>query len=226
MNFYTIVTNDNAIEWFNTVPAHLRKSISDKLSKFLDGANCSPSDNELIYSKVKNELGVRPNKLPIEQTPGDGYTSAQLATEDKRKSWCARYDELQTIDVVLGLAQTIQNERKLLSQALGLAESADGFPAQSVGLDDTQAATVRWIQSQGQTPLEFLVETYRDPEIKAGDRINAAKAMLDFVHRKIPQKTEVETKDITEPKIDPKSLKGLSDKEMATLDSLLKKMGA
>ena len=112
----------------------------------------------------------------------------------------------------------------MLNQALGLSTDINGFPLQVEGLDDTQAATVRWIQETGQTPIEVLVEMYRDPEVKVSDRIQAARAMLDFVHRKLSVKQEVETKDITEPKLSPTALKSLSDKDLKTLESLLSKL--
>lgn len=113
----------------------------------------------------------------------------------------------------------------MLNQALGLSTDINGFPLQVEGLDDTQAATVRWIQETGQTPIEVLVEMYRDPEVKVSDRIQAARAMLDFVHRKLPlvQKIEQDV-NLKEAKLDPKTLKGLTEKELKTLESLLKKM--
>lgn len=225
MNFYAEVNKDNAQEWYNELPIHLRKTIDEKIALTPTGETCTSSNNPGIWKQVKEEVGTRPKPLPTTDHPGDGYTSAQIAAEEVRVRWVKRYDELLLTQVVLEHAPRIQAERKMLSQALGLNEGGNGFPAQSDGLDDTQAATVRWIQSTGQTPLEFLADTYRNDDVKAGDRINAAKAMLDFVHRKVPVKTEVETKDVTEPKLDAKVLKGLSDKELATLESLLKKMG-
>ena len=134
------------------------------------------------------------------------------------------YTEEQTVAVILAMAPTLQKERMMLNQALGLSTDINGFPLQVEGLDDTQAATVRWIQETGQTPIEVLVEMYRDPEVKVSDRIQAARAMLDFVHRKLPVKQEVETKDITAPRLDPKVIKGLSEKELSQLEALLKKM--
>ena len=88
----------------------------------------------------------------------------------------------------------------MLSSALGLDKASDGtLPNQADGLDPTQAATVQWIQSTGQSPLEFLVETYRspDPEIRMSDKLSAARALLDYVHRRVPVKQEIDQKVIT-----------------------------
>lgn len=113
----------------------------------------------------------------------------------------------------------------MLSEALGLGK-AGTLPEQYVGLeDDVQAATVRWLQSQGQTPLEFLAATYKDDEVKMGDRIQAAKTLMDYVHRKIPQKQEKGDGAPVAPKVDMSMLKGLNEKELETLEKLLNKIG-
>lgn len=72
-------------------------------------------------------------------------------------------------------------------------------------------------------PLEFLARTYRSEEAKMSDRLTAAKTLMDYVHRKIPQKQEIETKN-TVPKLEPSLLKGLNAKELETLERLLNKL--
>jgi len=222
VGFYDTVTEHNALSWYADIPPHLRKSIENEISKTPTVLDVKKDD--VIYQSVSQVWGDRP-ELPEDHPDGDGLRGDEDFVIEVWCEWAMRYTEQVVIQTVVREAPRIQAERKMLSQALGLTEGGNGFPAQSEGLDDTQAATVRWIQSTGQTPLEFLADTYRNDGVKAGDRINAAKAMLDFVHRKVPVKTEVETKDVTEPKLDAKVLKGLSDKELATLESLLKKMG-
>ena len=54
-------------------------------------------------------------------------------------------------------------------------------------------AVLGWVQRTGETPIEFLAKTYRSNSAKTGDRISAARALLDYVHRKMPQ--VVESKD-------------------------------
>lgn len=113
----------------------------------------------------------------------------------------------------------------MLNQAMGIDVETNDLPSQAEGLDDTQAATVRWLQASGEMPLEFLARTYRSENAKMSDRITAARTLMDYVHRKVPVKQELETKDITEPKLAAKATKGLSDKELNQLEALLKKMG-
>ena len=57
-----------------------------------------------------------------------------------------------------------------------------------------------------------------------GDRIQAAKTLMDYVHRKIPTKQEIEHTPNATPKLAPEVLRGLSDKELDTLEKLLTKL--
>jgi hypothetical protein len=50
---------------------------------------------------------------------------------------------------------------------------------------------VDWVQRTGETPIEFLAKTYRSSTAKTADRITAARALLDYVHRKMPQTIDV-----------------------------------
>lgn len=224
MNFYDTVTEQNAISWYAELPAHLRKTIDVKIATLKPGASCTPKDCPTIHEQVVRELGNRSLKPadPIDEL--EGWNKRQTAQWEAFKKWVARYDELLLIQTCVELAPSLQKERKMLSQALGIGD-VTSFPPQSDGLDDMQAATVRWIQQTGETPLEFLANTYRDGSLKASDRISAARAMLDFVHRKVPVKSEVETNDISKPKLAPTMLKVLSAKELNQLESLLKKLG-
>jgi hypothetical protein len=51
--------------------------------------------------------------------------------------------------------------------------------------------TLAWIQRTGETPIEFLAKTYRSGSARTNDRISAARALLDYVHRKMPQTIDV-----------------------------------
>lgn len=81
-----------------------------------------------------------------------------------------------------------------------------------------------WTAASGWTPIEFLTHTYRNPWQKTQDRIAAAKAVLEYNHRKLPEKLEIEgsTKSLV---LDSAALKALSDKELAMLEKLLEKAG-
>lgn len=220
VSFYDTVSEQNALSWYADIPPHLRKSIEAEMAKAPSVVDVKKSDE--LYQAVAMIWGDRP-ELP--EAREDGLQGDEDFVIEVWCEWARMYTEQVMVQTIVKEAPRIQAERKMLSQALGLADGGNGFPTQSDGLDDTQAATVRWIQNTGQTPLEFLAETYRNDEVKASDRINAAKAMLDFVHRKVPTKTEVETKDISEPKLDAKLLKGLSAKDLALLEQLLTKVG-
>jgi hypothetical protein len=50
---------------------------------------------------------------------------------------------------------------------------------------------VDWIQRTGETPIEFLTKTYRSSSAKTQDRITAARALMDYVHRKMPHTIDV-----------------------------------
>jgi len=220
VGFYDTVSEQNALSWYADIPPHLRKTIEAEISKQPSVLDVKKTD--VLYQLVADTWGDRP-ELP--EAREDGLRGDEDFLIEVWCEWARMYTEQLTLDVIVKMAPRIQAERKMLSQALGIADGGNGFPAQSDGLDDTQAATVRWIQNTGQTPIELLAEMYRDSEQKPGDRIQAAKAMLDFVHRKVPVKTEIETKDLTEPKLDAKLLKGLSAKDLALLEQLLTKVG-
>lgn len=113
----------------------------------------------------------------------------------------------------------------MLNKAMGLDVDALDLPSQADGLDDTQAATVRWLQASGEMPLEFLARTYRNEDAKMGDRITAARTLMDYAHRKVPVKQEIDTTTKTTPKVDPNMLRGLSESELETLEKLLSKLG-
>jgi hypothetical protein len=81
-----------------------------------------------------------------------------------------------------------------------------------------------WIKAQGWTPLEYLTHTYRNPWQETKDRIAAAKAVLEYVHRKLPQRIELQG-DITETrKLTAESLGKLSDDELTVFTKLLEKL--
>lgn len=81
-----------------------------------------------------------------------------------------------------------------------------------------------WVKSRGWTPLEFLTHTYRNPWHELKDRISAARAVLDYVHRKLPQRIEVEGSVMETRKLDASSLGKLSDEELEVFTKLLEKM--
>lgn len=77
-----------------------------------------------------------------------------------------------------------------------------------------------WTVASGWTPVEFLTHLYRNPWQKTQDRIAAAKAVLEYNHRKLPEKLEIAGRGIS---LDMAALAKLSDKELATLEKILEK---
>lgn len=221
VDFYVEVTRDNARDWYLQLPEHLRRAVDAELARRPNGADAK---QDWIYERVFGVWGDRP-ELPEEPKDAiDGLGIDEFFRMEVWREWVRMYDDIQLVETVVEMAPGIQKERRMLSEALGLSDAGNGLPDQSQDLSDTQAATIRWIQQTGETPLEFLAATYRSDEMKAGDRISAARALLDYVHRKVPVKQEIETEDKTPPKLDPKSLRGLSTKELEVLEKLLAKM--
>lgn len=220
IDFYAAVEASNALDWYYACPEHLRRRIDAEIAS-IDVRTATRDADEATWDSVAFALGDRPR---IQYDVFEGRTEIrsylQLAVY---KTWCASYQRELIKKKTAELAPTIQRERKMLASALGLSGS-DSLPDQSVDLQDTQAATIKWIQQTGETPLEFLAATYRNDGVKVGERIAAARALLDYVHRKVPVKQEIETEDKTAPKLSLAALKGLNAKELALLESLLEKL--
>lgn len=220
-DFYKAVTSENALAWFAMLPPHLTKQIEAQRATYAPGREARAADCPAVFAQVNKELGMRPNRPASPADPLDGHTKAQVEQWEAHKAWGARYDELLLIHLIVHAAPAMQRERKMMADVMGLDTS--GLPTQAEGLDPTTAATVRWIQSTGETPIEYLAKIFRsdDPAIRVGDKINAAKTMMDFVHRRVPVKTETESKDISEPKLAPEVLKKLTGKDLENLERLL-----
>lgn len=81
-----------------------------------------------------------------------------------------------------------------------------------------------WTAASGWTPIEFLTHTYRNGWQRMEHRISAAKAVLEYNHRKLPDRVEVDLKSKSLV-LDSAALSALSDKELAILEKLLEKAG-
>lgn len=85
-------------------------------------------------------------------------------------------------------------------------------------------AVISWISSTGETPIEFLTKAYRSATNTAGERISAASKLLEYVHRKLPQRVEVSGADaLTVGSFNPAALAQLSDEELDDLETILTK---
>jgi len=223
VEFYAPVTRDNAYSWYMSLPDHLRRGVDKELATRPAGGEIKGGE---LYDRVFGMWGDRP-ELPDEPKDAiDGLGIDEFFRVEVWREWVRTYEELLLVDVVMAMARGMQEDRKMLSSALGLSVSLASLPNLAVGIgDDVSAATIRWLQSSGATPLEFLAATYRDDNAKVGDRIAAARTLMEYVHKRVPQKQEIETKEITEPRLSRDALKGLSDKDLETLEALLSKLG-
>lgn len=204
MDFYDSVTEENAKAWYDALPSHLKKPIDTALDQ------CTKADarerqklDESMIELTSGKLGYElPEFVVVNRTP-EGNMPDEIERFDRRLVWCRQYNELLFTNHIVREAPRIQKERKMLAQALGLKQGGNGLPNQAEGLDDTQAATIRWLQTSGETPLEYLTSVYRndDSEVRTSDKIAAARALLDYVHRKVPAQIEVKgpsTEDVAE----------------------------
>lgn len=120
-------------------------------------------------------------------------------------------------EIARKLSEKLAQEKEIETPA-HLPFSIDASGPSELGAQDE----VTWVKASGWTPLEFLAHTYRNPWQKMEHRISAAKAILDYAHKKVPQKVEAEIvgRGIG---LDMAALSKLSDKELATLEKILEK---
>ncbi len=126
--------------------------------------------------------------------------------------------------------KTSEDEIKTLLSAeedAPLASEDNSFTIDASGPSDLGTQDVdAWVKASGWTPVEFLTHTYRNPWQKMPDRISAAKAILDYTHRKLPARIEVENSGtVGIAKLDASALSKLSAKELETLEKILEKAG-
>lgn len=84
---------------------------------------------------------------------------------------------------------------------------------------------VDWVKASGWTPLEFLTHTYRNGFQRMEHRIAAAKAVLDYAHRKLPARVEISGNVAGQNiALDAVALSKLTDKEIDQLLAMLEKI--
>jgi hypothetical protein len=122
--------------------------------------------HEMTEAEVKSWL----EEVPNEPAPGDSEPYENFM---QRQSYYTKY-----------LNKMLLARDEFLSQSDKLA-----IAPPPVGADIMEV--VDWVQRTGDTPIEFLVRTYRSSSTKTMDRIGAARAVLDYVHRKMPHTIDV-----------------------------------
>jgi hypothetical protein len=80
----------------------------------------------------------------------------------------------------------------------GGAAKSELTPLPELEAADGLAEQANWIRRTGETPLEFLVNVYRNPLVELKERVSAARALLGYTHRALPNVTVV-TGDANNP---------------------------
>ena len=226
MDFYDAVTAENATAWYEALPTHLKKNLDNLLAEQpkADVHTERMSLDAQVISMTDEAVGYNLPAFVLVNRGVEGNMPDEIARFDLRYKWCKVYNEMSTLNVILKEAPRMQKERKMLSQALGLKQGGNGLPSQAEGLDDTQAATIRWLQTSGETPLEYLTSVYRDdnPDVRTSDKIAAARALLDYVHRKVPQQVEVKGPSAEETNTSAAIVRDIGD-QLARLAAISKK---
>lgn len=122
------------------------------------------------------------------------------------------------------IARKIIDAKKLIDE--DSEQEPPPFAVDASGDSDLGAQDIAtWTAASGWTPVEFLTHTYRNGWQRMEHRISAAKAVLEYNHRKLPDKVEIDLKSKSLV-LDSAALSALSDKDLAILEKLLEKAGA
>lgn len=83
-----------------------------------------------------------------------------------------------------------------------------------------------WAKRSGLTPIEFLCDAYRNPFNPMKERINAAKSVMEYVHKKIAAELKLKGDPSAPLSVARLDVARLSDDELTLLAALLEKVGA
>lgn len=120
----------------------------------------------LTEMEVEQWLATRPPAPEI--SDGEDYTSFM-----NRQAYYTRYLN----DMMLAREEFKADGERLIVMPPPVGEDIKGV--------------VDWVQRTGDTPIEFLAKTYRSSSAKMTDRITAAKSLMDYIYRKMPQTIDV-----------------------------------
>jgi hypothetical protein len=109
---------------------------------------------------------------------------------------------------------------------LPFLQYVEAYGAKDLDLSSDLAVEIqaKYIAEIGSHPFEALKSISQNPMCKPADRIGAAKALLEYSHRKVPQKVDVGLDKTI--KIDASALSALTTEELDTLQALLAKTNA
>ena len=89
--------------------------------------------------------------------------------------------------------------------------------------DDAIRIQAQYVTNVGTHPMDVLKALVANPFVKPSERVSAAKILLEYGARKVPSTLELDTSKNLPLKITPEMISALSDTEMETLVSLLRK---
>lgn len=115
-----------------------------------------------------------------------------------------------------------RNEVSARRDALKLEEQRLTIPSAPFGEDI--AAAIEWVQSTGDTPLEFLTKTYRNTNLKIEARITAATKVMDYVHRRTPATIDLKAGKLSAKSLNLRGVTKLTNEELEVLEQILGKL--
>lgn len=129
-----------------------------------------PSFLKDVHTMTQAEVEAWLTAIPPEPAPGPTEAYEQFM---QRQAYYTKY---------LNQVIIARDESRALGDRLAIMPPP-------VGNDIVEV--IDWIQRTGETPIEFLTKTYRSSSAKIADRITAARALMDYVHRKMPHTIDV-----------------------------------
>lgn len=115
-----------------------------------------------------------------------------------------------------------RNEVSARRDSLKLEEQKLSLPATPFG-DDIRAA-IEWVQTTGETPIEFLTKTYRNSQNPLNFRIVAASKVMDYVHRRLPATVDLKAQPLGVKALNLRGVSALTEAELETLEHILAKL--
>jgi len=180
----------------------------------------SPTDRELGFAALQCWHGIIDPRSPTRIAP----RSQTILLDFTCRRFRGIFAPMKTRPAPKPRRVTRQDAKQLIDEYI---ESAlPPFAVDASGPSDLGAQDIAtWTAASGWTPIEFLTHTYRNGWQRMEHRISAAKAVLEYNHRKLPDQVEIDLKSKSLV-LDSAALSSLSDKDLAILEKLLEKAGA
>jgi len=143
-----------------------------------------------IRRKVRRQSTAPPAAAPLVETAGAASSALDSAAPQGQDPSTPNAEDGASPFFVAHpwIPPKVTEEQITAMLARIRALSLDGGPPSSqipVPQEDLESLTPDelWVRTQGWTPLEFLSFVYRNPFLPMAQRVNAAKSLLEFVHK-------------------------------------------